>query len=168
KDAGQQVVGDHRVEWDAALDVVAKTDLPLEHDDGACMARGEVGRGRNQFLDRFVRMFSAVEVPEEWRAAEVRKGATNIGLEQDDDREDDVRRKVTDNPVDRLELQPLRKEIEQQQEAAAQGHLHRTGAANQQQQLVEQERHDRDIERVGPSDVRTLENRGQPVHESTR
>src|SRR5262245_19591795 len=35
KNAGQQVVGDHRVEWDAALDVVAKTDLPFEHDDRA-------------------------------------------------------------------------------------------------------------------------------------
>ena len=40
EDARQQVVGDHRVERNAALDVVAKADLPLEHDDGArCGAR---------------------------------------------------------------------------------------------------------------------------------
>ena len=168
KDARQQVVGDHRVERDAALDVVAKADLPLEDDDGAGAARGEVGRGGHQLLDRFIRVLGALEVAEERRAAEVRERTPDVGLEQHDDREDHVGGEVSNDPVDGLELQPLREEIEQQDEAGAERHLRRARAADQQQQLVHENRDDADVQRVGPADVRTLQKRGEPVHESTR
>ena len=132
------------------------------------MARGQVrGRG-HKFLDRFVGVLGAFEVAEERRAAEMRERSADVGLKEHDDCEHDVCRQVQDHPVDRLELQPLRQEIEQQKEAAAQRHLHGTRPANQQEQLVQQERDDCDVERIGPPDVRAPEKRGQPVHESTR
>ena len=112
EDARQQVVGDHRVERNAAFDVVAQADLPLEDDDRARAARGQV-RGRDdELLDRFVRVLGAFEVAEERRAAEVRERAPDVGLEQHDDREHDVAGQVADDPVDRLELQPLRQEVQ--------------------------------------------------------
>ena len=52
EDALQQIVGEHGVEADAALDVVAKADLPLDGDDGADALRREHGRGDDELLDR--------------------------------------------------------------------------------------------------------------------
>ena len=102
------------------------------------------------------------------RVSEVGERAADVRLEQHDDREDDVGRQVADDPVDGLELEPLRQEIERKQEAAAQRHLHGAGAANEQQQLVHEERHDRDVEDVRPGDCRAAQQLRQPVHESTR
>ena len=113
-------------------------------------------------------MFCALEVAEERRAAEVCKRPPDVGLEQNDDREHDIRREVSDDPVDGLELQPLRQKIQQQNKTSAQCHLRRARAADEEKQLVDEERDDRDVERVGPPDIGPAEERGQPVHESTR
>ena len=42
-----------RVERNAAFDVVAQADLPLEGDDGADALRRQHARGDDQLLDRF-------------------------------------------------------------------------------------------------------------------
>src|SRR5262249_60447202 len=63
--AGEQVVGDRRIERDSALDVVAKADLPLDDDDRADAARGERAGGDDELLDRLVGALRALEVPEE-------------------------------------------------------------------------------------------------------
>ena len=54
KDPRQQIVGDHRVERNAALDVIAQSDLPLDDDDRADAPRRQRGRRHDQLLDRFV------------------------------------------------------------------------------------------------------------------
>ena len=51
---GEQVVGDRRVERNAALDVVPQADLPLDDDDRADAARRQRGRRDHELLDRFV------------------------------------------------------------------------------------------------------------------
>ena len=113
-------------------------------------------------------MPGALEVAEERRAAEMRERAPDVGLEQNDDREDDVGGEIADDPVDGLELQPLREEVEQQDEAGAERHLRRARAADEQQQLVDEDRDDGDVQRIGPRDIGAAQERRQPVHESTR
>ena len=54
EDAQQQIVRQDRVERDAALDVVAQADLPLDRDDRADALRGQHARGDDQLLDRFL------------------------------------------------------------------------------------------------------------------
>ena len=115
KDAHEQVVGQHRVERDAALDVVAQADLPLDRDDRADALRRQHARRDDQLLDRLLRRLGLGEIPEERRAAEVRQRAADVGLEQHDDREDDVAEQVADQPVDGLEVAPPRP-VEQRDE----------------------------------------------------
>ena len=110
----------------------------------------------------------ALEVAEERRAAEVRQRAADVGLKQHDDREDDVGGEVADHPVDGLELEPLREEEQADEEAAAQRHLHRARAADEQQQLVDQDRDERDVEQIPPGDGGpAAEQFGEPVHHQT-
>ena len=56
--------------------------------------------------------------------------------------EDDVGREIANHPVDRLQIEPSRHEEQPDQEAAAERHLHRARAANEQQQLVDQHSHE--------------------------
>ena len=156
EDAGQQVVGHGRIERNATLDVVAQANLPLDDDDRADAARGQRGGRHHQLLDRLIVARRALEVPEERRAAEVRQRAPDVRLEQHDDRKDHVGGQVANHPVDRLELEPPREEKQTDEEAAAQRHLHRARAADEQQQLVDQDRDQRDVEQIRPGDGGTL------------
>src|SRR5205807_10473613 len=52
---------------------------------------------------------------------------------------------------------------EQQDEAGAERHLRRARAADEQQQLVDEDRDDGDVQRIGPRDIRAAQERRQPV-----
>jgi hypothetical protein len=87
----------------------------------------------------------------------VREGAPDVGLEEHDDRDDDVGAEIPDHPVDGLELKPVRQKEQADQEAAAERHLHGASAPNQQQQLVNEERHQRDVEQIRPRHRRPVQ-----------
>ena len=112
KDAHEQIVGQHGVERNPALDVIAQSDLPLDRDDGADPLGGQQPRGDDQLLDRFLGRFRLREVAEERRAAEMRERPADIGLKQHDDGEDDVPDEIANQKVDGLEVAPAR-EVEQ-------------------------------------------------------
>ena len=61
-------------------------------------------------------------------------------------------RHVADQPVDRLELAPARAVEQRDEHAAAERHLHRARAANQLQDLVDQDRHHEDVGEIPPAD----------------
>src|SRR5439155_10802797 len=69
EDARQQVIGDGRIERDAALDVVAKTDLALDDNDRADAPRRKRARGDHKLLDGLVGALQTLEVPEEGSAS---------------------------------------------------------------------------------------------------
>ena len=88
----------------------------------------------------------------------------DVGLEQDDDGEDDIAGEVADQEVDGLELTAPR-EIEQaDDDARPDRHLHGTRAADEHQQLVDHQRHQGDVGDVPPADGRTPKKLGEPSH----
>ena len=161
EDRHQQVVGQRRVDRNAALDVVAQPDLPLDGDDGARPLRREHGRGHDQLLDRFVGRLLPVEVAEERRLAEVRERAPDVGLEDHDRRKGDVDQHVPDHPVDGLQRHQPRQVEQPDDQQRAGGHLDRPGTADQLEELVEDERNDGDIEQIPPADGRAPQQAGQ-------
>ncbi len=159
EDRHQQVVGQLRVERDAALDVVAQADLTLDRDDRARLLRRQ-HRGRDDdFLDRLVGRFLAVEIAEERRLAEVRQRAADVGLEDDDRRKRDVDQHVADHPVERLQRRQPRHVEETDDQQRARRHLDRASSPDQFEELVDQDRDDRDVEQVPPADRRAGANR---------
>ena len=84
EDRHQQVVGQRRVERDAALDVVPQPDLALDGDYRADPLLRQHRGGDDDLLDGLVGHFLVVEVAEERGLAEVRQRAADVGLEDDD------------------------------------------------------------------------------------
>ncbi len=167
EDARQQIVGHRRVERNAALDVVAQPDLPLDDDDRPDPACGQCRRRHHQLLDGLIVTRRALEILEELRASEMCQGATDVGLKENDDRKHHVGGEIANHPIDGLEVEPLRDEEQRDQKAAAQRHLHRARTANQQQQLVDQDRDERHVEQIPPRDGGPAANQlGKPIHHS--
>ena len=122
----------------------------------------------HELFHRLVHVGGAVQVAKERRAAEVGEGAPDVGLQQHDQREHAVHREVANQPVDRLEPEPFRQEVDADEEAAAERDLHRAGALDEHEQLVDHHRHDGDVQQVHPLDGRALERLCQPVHRKSR
>ena len=167
KDADQQVVGHVRVERNAALDVVAQADRSLDDDERAGLLRGH-GRGRDDdLLERVVvgdRTIEASEHAEDRRPAEMHERPPDIALHQHDGREHDVADDVPDQPVEGFELKAARQIEEADERGDAHRHLHGMGAANQLQHLVDDDRHNHDVDHVPHGDGRALEKLGEPGH----
>ena len=165
KDADQQIVGELGIERNAALDVVAKADRSLDHDDGAGLLRRQGGRRHHQLLDRVVVADLAIEPPEQPAAAEMDERAADVGLQQHDGREHDVADDVADQPVERLELQAPRQVEQADDRGDADRHLHRARAADELQQLVNHDRDDQDVEHVPPRDGRAAKQFGEALEQ---
>ena len=106
KNALQQIVAEHRVETDAAFDVVAQADLPLDRDDRADPLLRQQRRGDGELFDRLLDLRAPGEIAEERRAAEVRERAADVRLKQHDHGEHDIAEHVPDQPVHRFEMPP--------------------------------------------------------------
>ena len=70
-----------------------------------------------------------------------------------DRREDYVAEHVADDPAHRPERGELGDVVEPDEQHAADDHLRRASVADQLQKLVEQERHDSDVQQVAPADA---------------
>ena len=168
EDADDQVVGQHRIERDAALDVVAQANLAFEGNDGAHPLRREHARRDSQFLDRFLGAIRPL--PGSGRTGARPKCASarrmsdwNSTMKPKTKYPNRLR--TSQFTVSRC--QPPRPIEQQGQQAAADRHLNGTGAANQLQDLVDQDRHHEDVGEVPPADRRSPEQRVDPgpVHD---
>ena len=162
KDRHQQVVADLRVQGDAAFGVVAQANLPLDGDDGAGALARQHLRRHGDFLDRLVHRLAFGEIPEEWRAAQVRQRAADVGLKQHDGRKDDVANQIADQPVHGLELDQSRHVEQPHRQPAADRHLRGARAANERQHLVDQDRDDGDVDDIAPAYRRPAQRLGNP------
>ena len=90
--------------------------------------------------------------------------ASDVGLEQNDRGKDHVADDVSDQPVERFELQAQRNVEEGHDDRDADRHLHRARAADQLQQLVHHDRNDQDVEQVPPVEIWALQQIGEPGH----
>ena len=169
EDRHQQVVADLGVERDAAFGVVAQANLPLDGDDGAgALGRQHLRRHRDLF-DGLVHGLALGQIAEERRAAQVRERTPDVGLEQDDGGKDDVADQIADQPVHRLELDQPRHVEQRHRQRAADRHLRGPGAANEREDLVDQDRDDGDVDDIAPAYRRPAQRLGDPgeVHRSS-
>ena len=146
---------------DAALDVVPQADLTLDRDDRSCLLRRQHRRRDDDFLDGLPGRFLTIEVAEEGRLAEVRQRAADVGLEDHDGREDHVDQHVADHPVEGLQRGEPRQVEQHDDQQRAYRHLNGASSPDQFQELVDQDRDDRDVEQVPPADRRPPEQAGE-------
>ncbi len=151
KDRDQQVVADLGVQRDTAFRVVAQADLALDGDDRAGALARQHLRGDGDFLDGLVHRLALGQVAEKRRAAQVRQRAADIGLKQHDRRKDDVADQIADQPVHRLELGQPRHVEQRHCQRAADRHLRGPRAANEREDLVDQNRDDGDVGDIAPA-----------------
>jgi hypothetical protein len=94
----------------------------------------------------------------------VRERPADVGLEQDDEGEDQVTSHVADQPVHRFEVAP-HGEVEQADEyGRTERHLHGARAANQLEDLVDQHRHHENVDEIPPVRGRTAQQIVQEIH----
>src|SRR6185295_5327455 len=103
KNRHQQIVGQHRIERNAALDVIPQPNLALDRDDGPDLLRRQHRGGDDDLLDGLVGRLLAVEVTKKRRLTEVRQRATYVRLKNDDGRKCYVEQHVADKPVHGLQ-----------------------------------------------------------------
>ena len=116
-----------------------------------CDLRQHAGRD-DDFLERLLGGVSFREQPEERRTAEVREGAPDIRLEEHNRRKHYVAEGVANDPVHGLEVCRLRQEQQAHHQPGASNHLRRAGPSDELHHLVDQDRHDRNVEDVPPPD----------------
>jgi hypothetical protein len=93
----------------------------------------------------------------------MRERAPNVGLKQHDDGENDVGQKISNQPIDRLQMPPAGDVEHQHQQRRAGGHLNGARAPDRLQHLVDHQRDDGDIEDVPPGHGGQTRNVWQPV-----
>ena len=81
----------------------------------------------------------------------MRERPTDIRLEQNDDREYEVRNQIPNQPVCGFEVGPPRSVEQRDEHAAAKRHLHGTRATNEFEHFVDEHRYDEDVDEVPPS-----------------
>ena len=161
EDRDEQVVGETRIQRNAALDVVPQPDFALDGDDRSHALRRQHGRGHDDLFDPLVGRLLAVEIPEERRLAEMRQRAADIGLEDHDRRKCHVHQHVADHPVHRLERRQPRDVEQADDEERAHRHLDGAGPPDQFQELVDQDGDDRDVQQIPPPDRRAAQQAGE-------
>src|SRR5712691_7469792 len=94
----------------------------------------------------------------------MRERPADVRLKQHNHGEDDVANEIANQPVHRLEVPPSRPVKKRHQQAAAERHLHGARPPNQLEDLVDQDRHDEDVEDVPPADGRAPQEKREPGH----
>ena len=125
EDREQEVVGDDRVEPDAALDVVPKPDVPLEDEDRADAAAEARVSAANTISSIVPLLVFGVQEAEQGCRAEVREPSPQLLLIEHDDREADIGERVSQEPVHRGEIGPSRGEEQQDEQERPHHHLQR-------------------------------------------
>ena len=86
-------------------------------------------------------------------AAHLVEGAAQLRLEEDDRRDHDRLGPVAEDELEQPQVQQLRAVPDREDHRQPEQQLHRLGAANQLEQLIQEERDHQHIEHVAPADV---------------
>src|SRR5436309_14099504 len=100
----QKVVGQHRIQRYPALRIALQADVLFNDDQRPDLLGGECGRCEDDLFMAFLAPAPAVP-PQERGLAEPGEGAANLALVQDDNRKDDVREKVREQPLNRSQME---------------------------------------------------------------
>ncbi len=148
--ADQQVERHDGVEVDAVVDVVSEALQPLDDDQGADLAVGERG-GRQRDLVEGRGHLALIAPTEQRRRAEHGQSAPNLVLEEHDDGDRKHRQKRLERGGERSELEETRHVVGDHQDQDADQDLDLAGTADQEQQVVDDERHQHHVDHVEPA-----------------
>src|SRR5207247_8058315 len=95
----------------------------------------------------------AAQASEAAQTAYLVESAPQLRLEHDDDRDDDEEGRVAEQPAEQNEVELVGDHADDGQEDQADQNLCPLSAAQQPEQLVQRQRHNRDIDRFDPSEV---------------
>src|SRR5262245_27261946 len=87
----QQLIRQHSVQRHAAFDVTPQSDLPFDDDQGSCLVVGELFDSRQNVFHGFLEL-DPRKTAWECRLPELSKRTPDLGLEHDDDQENEVRK----------------------------------------------------------------------------
>ena len=140
---GQQVVGKMRIQGDAALNVGAQPDFPLDHNQGAGLVLGEqVGCQYDVVVGvRLRRGRPAEQKP----SSQPRQGLSYLCRKDHDQREHCVRQECAEQPVQSGEFADPGKVKRQRQRRHAHQHVGGARPFDERQQFVNDERDQQDV-----------------------
>ncbi len=95
----------------------------------------------------------AAVAPEERARSHLRQGATDVVLEDDDDDQQDGAEEVVENPIEGVEVEVLGRQVGQEHHRQPDQHLHRAGAADEVDDAVDDERDERDVDRILQAEI---------------
>src|SRR5439155_257077 len=124
----------------------------LQHDERAHPPRGEVGDALHQLLDRLP-LGDAVLGGEERLHADLREGASDVVLEDDEDEHERPAEEVLEQDVDRVDLELPREEVDGVDHPEADQHRYGARAADQVDPPVDDERQDQDVDAILPAET---------------
>src|SRR5262249_50129572 len=155
-DADEQVVGHEGVQADPRLDVAAQAHVALDDHDRARALGGQGGGGQHHLVDDLLRARGAEDAGQ-GRLAELGQHLPYLRLEDDDDAEDQVGHERAQQPVHRLQVPELGEPVQEDEDERPQGHLYGVSAADELEELVDQEGDDQDVDDVEPGRLHSRE-----------
>ena len=139
------------IDPDAAVGVVLQPGLLLEDDQGARETLGQLGGGPDHLVDHPVEDLQVVvghRPSDEADPAELVEGAADLRLEEDDDADQDGRGGIAEDPREQPQVEQVRQQADQGQQQNAEHQLDGLGPPNQEEQAVEEERHQGDVDEI--------------------
>ena len=157
KDGAQQLAAGPGHEFHPARGPVAQGHQSLEHDQRPGAGTGHLEHGQDNGVKSRLGHFLAPLGPEKTARAHRRQSLADVGLEQDDDDQEDGAEEVGQKPMQGIEAEQVGKVVDDQNQQKAVEHRGGPGAANQEQGLVEDESHGRDVQEIAPGQVEIVE-----------
>jgi hypothetical protein len=157
KDGQQQVARQLGVQPHAAFDEGAQSDVPLDHDQRAGFIRGQAAH-RDQ--DIFGELGPLVAAREPALASQARQRAADLGLEQYDYGQRQVRHDIRKHRAQRFQARIQRDHIQRHHDQDADQNVAGAGALDDHQGLIDQERDHQDVDDAGGRQAGQRDQRG--------
>src|SRR5690606_13674831 len=149
EDRHQQVVAHPRIKLQACVDKIPQADIAFDDDQGASFLARQRRQGKNDLV-----VNAAAELPtlllerQPQTARKIHQSLSYLGLEQDDDRKPDVNDRVPQDELKREKLLIDRDPIKYREEYKADHRRHRTRAAKELDDDIDNDKYKRNIDQI--------------------
>ena len=139
KNGYQKIVVDSGIETYPTFDVGLQSDFTFKNQQGACLLRGECRRRQHNFVIPFfaewiVRTLFIEHKP----VSKMGQSRADLVLEEDDDRESKIYRRIPHHPLKRCQLEVGGDPVKKSDEEEPTSHLGCSRSAHETQYLVDQ------------------------------
>src|SRR5205807_7094375 len=148
-DRGEELRGQLAVHRNAGLAVVLKPRRALEHDQRAVLRLTDEKSGSDEFVDDALHLLLGARREQAVEGAELSKlaqGAPQLRLEHDDQRDDGHGKQALQEQHREGQLEIGRDPVDEDEDQDTDEQLDRPGTADQDEDVVDEDRHDQDVE----------------------